>query len=85
MNSKEIKDFNKIDKGSSITNNCRFSMQEDVEARSCHPKVRSRGRIIVVPPEGNQMRTRSSKSELNSPGKECGIPSRRTRERKVKD
>ena len=60
-------------------------MQEDVEARSCCPKARSRGRIIDFPPEGNWMRTRSSKSELNSPGKEEGIPGQRTRERKVKD
>ena len=60
-------------------------MQEDVEARSCRQKVRRRGRITVVPPEGNQIRTRLRKSELNSPGKECGIPSRRTQGRKEKD
>ena len=60
-------------------------MQGEVEARSFRPKAKNRGRIIAVPPEGNRMRTKSSKSELNNPGKEGGIPSRRTRERKVKD
>lgn len=60
-------------------------MQGEVEARSCRPKAKSRGRITAVPPEGNWMRTRLSKSELNILGKEGGIPSLRMRERKVKD
>lgn len=71
--------------GSSIINNCCFYIQGKVETRSCRRKAKNRGRITVVPPEGNWMRTRSSKSELNNPGKEGGIPIRRKRERKVKD
>ena len=71
--------------GSLIVDNCHFSIQGKVETKSCRSKGKDRGGITVVPLEGNRMQMRSSKSKLNNPGKEGGIPIRWKRERKVKD
>ena len=68
-----------------ITDNCYFSMQERVETKDYCLKGNEKGRVTAVPLGGNRMRTRSSGSKQNDPGKKEELSIRRSRERKIKD
>ena len=68
-----------------ITDNYYFSMQKRVEMKDYYLRGKDKGRVTVVPSEGNQMRTRSSGSKQNDPGKKEELSIRRSRERKIKD
>ena len=68
-----------------MTDNCYFSMQKKVETKDYCLRGKDKGRVTVVPLEGNQMRTRSSGSKQNDPGKKEELSIRQSRERKIKE
>ena len=68
-----------------ITDNCYLFMQKRVETKDYCLRGKDKGRVTVVPLEGNRMRTRSSGSKQNDPGKKEELSIRWSRERKIKD
>lgn len=68
-----------------ITNDCYFSMQKRVETKNYCLTGKDKRGVTIVPLEGNQMRTRSSRSKQNDLGRKEELSNQRSMGRKIRD